>query len=121
MCAPWPDGPGSDPAEDRLLATGALTVAGESDHVLTAHGRRIVAMLGIDPDRLVASRRALARSCLDWTSWRPHLAGALPAAITAQLLAQGWLSRRRGRELRVEPCYDQELDRWLGTAGTADG
>lgn len=102
---------------DRLLAAGALRAVDEHDHVLTARGALLVARLGIDAARLAAGRRAFARSCLDWTSRRPHLAGALPVAITARLIERGWLSRRSGRELRVEPCYDRELDRWLTIAG----
>lgn len=98
---------------DRLLAAGALHTADDQDHHLTAHGERLVAELGLDPDRLRSGRRLFARSCLDWTQRRPHLAGALPAAITSSFLARGWLDHRSGRGLRVAPAYDQHLDRWL--------
>jgi len=46
----------------------------------------------------------------------PHLAGALPAAITDRLLTLGWLSRTAGRGLRVAADYEQHLDHWLPPA-----
>lgn len=101
---------------DRLLATSALRRTGDRDHALTAHGERLIAAIDIDLDQLRSSRRIFARSCLDWTQRRPHLAGALPAAITSTFVARGWLERGPGRGLRVPPHYDQQLDRWLTNA-----
>lgn len=59
--------------------------------------------LDIDIERLRTGRRPLLRPCLDWTTRRPHLAGALGAAVTEHALARGWVARRtRGhRALRV--------------------
>jgi hypothetical protein len=34
---------------------------------------------------------------MDWTERRPHLAGALGAALTTTLLDRGWIRRRAGR------------------------
>jgi len=98
---------------DRLLAAGALQTTDDQDHSFTAHGEALIADLGIDLDKLRSGRRVFARSCLDWTQRRPHLAGALPAAVTSTFLARGWLERSTGRGLRVTPGYVQELDRWL--------
>jgi DNA-binding transcriptional ArsR family regulator len=98
---------------DRLLAAGALADTDGRDHVLTAAGERLVAGLGVDPDELRSGRRVFARSCLDWTQRRPHLAGALPAALTARFLALGWLVRGSGRALRAAEQYDRSLDQWL--------
>jgi hypothetical protein len=77
-------------------------------------GRRLLTALDVDPERLAASRRVFARRCVDWTHRRPHLAGALPAALTGQFVARGWLLPGAGRELRVTERYDRELDGWLG-------
>lgn len=98
---------------DRLLAIGALQSSDDREHSLTAHGRTLIADLNIDLDRLRSGRRIFARSCLDWTQRRPHLAGALPATVTAAFLARGWLQRGTGRGLRVPASYDENLDRWL--------
>jgi hypothetical protein len=46
--------------------------------------------------------RALTRPCLDWTERRPHLAGAVGAAIPEHALAERWVARVPGtRALRV--------------------
>jgi len=97
----------------RLLAAGALQTTDGRDHSLTGHGEALIADLDIDLDQLRAGRRIFARSCLDWTQRRPHLAGALPAAVTSTFLARGWLEHSEGRGLLVIPGYDQKLDRWL--------
>ncbi len=98
---------------DRLLADGALRPSGDRDHIITDRGRDRLLALGLDPEALVRSRRILARTCIDWTHRRPHLAGAVPAAITARLIDLGWLSHTTGRGLRPAPDYHQRLDAWL--------
>jgi DNA-binding transcriptional ArsR family regulator len=98
---------------DRLLGAGALQTIDDRDHSLTTRGQMLVAELDIDLDQLRSGQRIFARSCLDWTQRRPHLAGALPAAVTGTFLARGWLERTAGRGLRVTSGYDQKLDRWL--------
>jgi DNA-binding transcriptional ArsR family regulator len=98
---------------DRLLATGAVRQADDRDHVITGPGRELLLALDIDTERLEASRRVFARSCIDWTQRRPHLAGSLPAALTARFLDLGWLSRSQGRGLRINEHYDQRLATWL--------
>jgi DNA-binding transcriptional ArsR family regulator len=59
--------------------------------------------LGIDVDRLRARRGPLVRTCIDWTSRRPHLAGAVGAAIADHALSRKWVVRRAHghRALRV--------------------
>ena len=98
---------------DLLLDRGLLRAVDERDHALTAGGAERLRALGVDPDELAGGRRVLARSCIDWTQRRPHLAGALPAALTARFIELGWLARGRGRDLRVGEGYDAELRRWL--------
>lgn len=98
---------------DRLLATGALRQVDDRDHVLTDAGRGLLLALDLDAERLEAGRRVFARSCIDWTQRRPHLAGALPAALTGRFLELRWLSRSQGRGLRIAEDYDQRLATWL--------
>jgi hypothetical protein len=100
---------------DRLLAAGAIRRRGDRDHELTDRGQRLLDELGIDLASLRASRRVFARSCIDWTDRRVHLAGALPAAITSVFLGRRWLTRGPGRGLRVASGYDDNLDKWLAT------
>jgi DNA-binding transcriptional ArsR family regulator len=98
---------------DRLLAVGALRQVAERDHELTCHGRALLADLELDAHRVAGTRRIFARTCLDWTQRRPHLAGALPAALTTRFLELSWISREHGRLLRVADDYDDQLQRWL--------
>jgi DNA-binding transcriptional ArsR family regulator len=100
---------------DRLLEAGALRLVGDRDHELTPVGRRLVTALGVDPGTPARTRRVFARSCVDWTQRRPHLAGALPAALTHRLMELGWLTRAAGRGLRAAPDYDRRLDAWLSS------
>jgi DNA-binding transcriptional ArsR family regulator len=100
---------------DRLLAAGAIRRLDDRDHELTDRGQDLVDQLGIDLAALRASRRVFARSCIDWTDRRVHLAGALPAAITSVFLARGWLTRGAGRSLRLAGDYDDHLEKWLAT------
>lgn len=78
-------------------------------------GRGWFANLGIDVDALRRSRRAFARQCLDWTERRPHIAGALGAALCSRIIALGWIARRRDtRALRITHQGARELRSRLG-------
>jgi DNA-binding transcriptional ArsR family regulator len=69
----------------------------------------------IDVDAARISRRAFARRCLDWTERKPHLAGALGAAVFTRMLASRWLARRRGtRALRMTEHGVREFRRRFG-------
>ena len=100
---------------NRLLAAGAVRRLDHRDHELTDRGQQLLDELGIDLATLRASRRVFARSCIDWTDRRVHLAGALPAAITSVFLVSGWLTRGPGRSLHVASDYDQKVEKWLAS------
>src|SRR5437763_5793728 len=55
--------------------------------------RAFFAGFGIDLDALAQSRRALTRTCLDWSERRHHLGGALGAAILDRIFALRWARR----------------------------
>lgn len=59
----------------------------------TEAGRAFLRAFGVDLDRLEAGRRPLCRACLDWSVRRPHLAGAVGAALLARIVALGWAAR----------------------------
>jgi DNA-binding transcriptional ArsR family regulator len=87
----------------------------ERDYELGRAGRVWFTDLGIDVDALRYSRRAFARQCLDWTERRPHIAGALGAALYSRLIDLGWIARRRNtRALRVTHRGARELRSRLG-------
>src|SRR6266487_1880148 len=82
---------------DALLARGMLAPAPDGAATLTSFGLNIGA--------LERGRRRFAGACLDWTERKPHLNGALGAAMTARLLGLGWIERgSRRRAVRVTPA-----------------
>jgi DNA-binding transcriptional ArsR family regulator len=64
---------------------------------VTAKGDRWLRGLGIDLEAARARRRAFVLPCLDWSERRPHVAGALGAALCHQLFELGWIRRTAGR------------------------
>ena len=102
---------------DALTGRDALRV-GPDGYDLTAAGELYLVGIGVDVAAARARRRSFARPCLDVTERRPHLAGALGAAICARLLDAGWLVHRAAgqRGLRVT---DAGRDRLAGEFGVA--
>jgi len=100
---------------DALVARAAL-VAGGDGYLLTGAGEDLFGRLGVPVDDARRTRRRFARPCLDLTERRPHLAGALGAAVCARTLELGWLVRRPadGRALRLTDAGRQGLVDALG-------
>jgi DNA-binding transcriptional ArsR family regulator len=93
-----------------LEQRGVIRVCGEREYALGRGGARWFGALGVDVEALRASRRSFARRCLDWTERRPHLAGALGAALFSRMLDLGWIARRRdSRAVRVTHLGEREL------------
>jgi DNA-binding transcriptional ArsR family regulator len=78
---------------DGLVASDALRVGG-AGYELTTAGEALLTSWGLDVAAARARRRAFARPCLDFTERRPHLAGALGAAILEHMTTLGWLVPR---------------------------
>jgi hypothetical protein len=51
--------------------------------------------MGIDLDAGREGKRAICRTCLDWSERRPHLAGRLGAALCGRAFELGWVERIR--------------------------
>ncbi|MET8042820.1 winged helix-turn-helix domain-containing protein [Micromonospora sp. NPDC005215] len=86
---------------DALVADGRLDRT--SGLTLTAEGWAWAAELGVLVDALRAARRPAVRDCLDWTERRPHLAGALGAALRDRFTDLGWITSGTGRAVRLTP------------------
>lgn len=80
---------------DRFVALKWLTGAAADDgaYDLTPEGLNAFAALGIDVVGLRDQRRRFAFACLDWSERRPHLGGALGAALLGLALRKRWVSR----------------------------
>jgi DNA-binding transcriptional ArsR family regulator len=118
---------------DALLARHILVVCGQqepaapraqvtpADFDVTAAGESALEAFGVHVCSLRRSRRRFAGACLDWTERRPHLNGALGAAVTAQLLDRGWIERGLYRRaVRVTPAGRVGLATTFGCADHAD-
>src|SRR5262252_1645903 len=82
---------------DALVAGGYAELASDAGLVTDA-GIQLLNRMGIDVDALLARRgkrasRVLCRPCLDWSERRPHLAGAVGAALCAHSFQNGWIRR----------------------------
>lgn len=80
---------------DSLVARKVLKETEEAIH-LTKKGEGFIEAFGIDLGDLTSGRRPLCRSCLDWSSRRTHLAGALGTALLERIFELGWASRQEG-------------------------
>jgi DNA-binding transcriptional ArsR family regulator len=100
---------------DGLVRRGALGSphGAGSDIGLGPRSEEVFSALGVDPE--ATGRRRFAFGCLDWTERRPHLGGALGAALLDRLVEAGWVVRMPGtRALEVAAGGRRALGRVLG-------
>ena len=100
-----------------IAVTDGLTLRGllrqDTGFALTDAGLRWFDATGISLDR--RGRRPLARSCLDWTERRPHLAGVAGAALCRHALEKSWCVRIGSeRAVKVTPAGERALHDLLG-------
>ncbi len=77
---------------DQLVAAGHLEE--HKDHlVLTDSGAEHIEALGVDVDAARDTKRPTARSCLDWTERRHHLAGSVASGLLDALIDKKWIAR----------------------------
>jgi DNA-binding transcriptional ArsR family regulator len=70
------------------------TLAWLSDaYDLTPRGAKAFSALGIDLEATRALRRRFAYACLDWSERRPHVGGALGAALLRIALKRKWVTQ----------------------------
>jgi DNA-binding transcriptional ArsR family regulator len=94
-----------------IHAAGAPAAA----YDVTAQGRNGLASLGVDVDDAHSLRRRFAYPCLDWSERRPHLGGALAAAVLKLALKRHWVIRELdSRALEVTSVGRRELRSRLG-------
>lgn len=80
---------------DALVERGHI-VLGDDAGELTEAGVKALHKLGIAPDTLQHNhKRVFCRPCLDWSERRPHLAGAIGAALAAHCFDQHWIEHIR--------------------------
>ncbi|TDC53655.1 ArsR family transcriptional regulator [Actinomadura sp. KC345] len=76
-----------------LVDGGLIEAGGQGACEVTPKGEERFEALGLDLAELRKERRRFAWECLDWTERRPHLNGALGAALTGRMIELGWFER----------------------------
>jgi len=98
---------------DRFRQLGWLThlsTAGDDSYDLTAAGVAVLETLGIDIEETRRLRRRFAYACLDWSERRPHVGGALGAALLKVALKRRWVTQDLdSRAIRVTNVGRREL------------
>jgi hypothetical protein len=78
---------------DRMIEAGWLLETDEQVYQLSGSGEALFEGLGIDVKDLGALRRRFACPCLDWSMRRPHLGGALGAALLQTAIKRKWVTQ----------------------------
>lgn len=99
---------------DAMVARGYLVLEDDGGRITEA-GTRYLWEMGIDTRIAGKGRRHLCRACLDWTERRPHIGGAIGAALAERWLAMGWIARAKdSRAVMVTPAGEQGFRDSLG-------
>ncbi|CCN19960.1 putative ArsR-family transcriptional regulator [Bordetella bronchiseptica MO211] len=113
---------------DAMLAQRWLQPDGR-DYRVTPAGAAALTSLGLDLGAIGRQRRRHAYPCLDWSARRPHLGGALGAALLPWwlqpglallqcCLQHGWVEQQLdSRALRVTAQGERRFDAWCRPRG----
>jgi len=77
---------------DQFQWQGWLSAGSGDAYDVTAKGMKAFESLGMDLEETRSLRRRFAYACLDWSERRPHLGGALGAALLKVALKRKWLT-----------------------------
>jgi DNA-binding transcriptional ArsR family regulator len=84
---------------------------GDGDSIgVTAQGVRAFVDLGVNLEETQSRRRRFAYACVDWSERRPHVGGALGAALLHLALKRRWVARELdSRALEVTGAGRREM------------
>jgi DNA-binding transcriptional ArsR family regulator len=102
---------------DGLFKLGwlASAAADRDDYAVTTKGEVGFAALDVDVRAARQQRRRFAFGCLDWSERRPHVGGAIGAALLHVALKKKWVApERETRAIRVTALGQRELAARLG-------
>ncbi len=107
---------------DRLLALGWIAAGGDGERAydVTPKGATALRAFGIDVEAARSERRRFAYACLDWSERRPHVGGAIGAALLALALRKRWVTQDLdSRALTLTRTGERELQTRFGLASAA--
>jgi DNA-binding transcriptional ArsR family regulator len=103
---------------DYFLAEGWLISESNGDanaYDVSHAGTKTLTRLGIDLADIRRLRRRFAYGCLDWSVRRPHIAGALGAALLQHAIATKWVVRElNSRTLSLTKFGEKDIFRTFG-------
>src|SRR5215510_1844317 len=83
---------------------------GDDAYDLTVEGVKALAALGVDVEEIRKLRRRFAYACLDWSERRPHIGGALGAALLKLAIKKKWVAQDLdSRAIRVTNTGRREM------------
>jgi DNA-binding transcriptional ArsR family regulator len=87
------------------LTERELVILGDEAGEVTPAGADLLSNLGVDLSAARAKRRVFCRPCVDWTERRPHIGGAVGAALASRCFELRWIERLRdSRALAITPA-----------------
>jgi hypothetical protein len=99
---------------ERLTARDLVILGAEAGEV-TAAGEAFLSRLGVDLSGARARRRIFCRPCVDWSERRPHIGGAVGAAMASRCFELKWIERvRSSRALAITPAGRRGLSEAFG-------
>ena len=102
---------------DRLIEREHVILGDEAGEVTPA-GAEFLGKLGVDLSHARSKRRVFCRPCLDWTERRPHIGGAVGAALAEPVL-RAEMDRAGARRPRADD-YARGAARIVGAICVAD-
>jgi DNA-binding transcriptional ArsR family regulator len=102
---------------DRMLKLGWLAADTSRDraYLLRPLGQKCFGELGIELSKTKTSRRRFAFACIDWSERRPHLGGAVGAALLTFALNRKWVAPDLdSRALTVSQRGSREIQQYFG-------
>jgi DNA-binding transcriptional ArsR family regulator len=77
------------------LTEREFVILGDEAGEVTPAGADFLSKLGVDLSGARAKRRVFCRPCVDWTERRPHIGGAVGAALASRCFELKWIERAR--------------------------
>ncbi|MGB0084940.1 MAG: helix-turn-helix transcriptional regulator [Rhodomicrobiaceae bacterium] len=77
------------------LSEREFVLLGDEAGEVTPAGAEFLSKLGVDLSGARAKRRVFCRPCVDWTERRPHIGGAVGAALASRCFELKWIERAR--------------------------